>query len=65
MSTVGSSKLKAKKCYGHLGGKLGDLLFERLVDVEWFKPEAGKTTAYEITEKGYQELEKLGIKLDK
>lgn len=55
----------AKRCYGHLGGKLGDLLFERMLNLEWFKPTEEKSTVYEITEKGCNELTKLGIDLSK
>ncbi len=65
MNAILQSNLKAKKCYGHLGGKLGDLLFERFVDLGWFRLEAGKSTDYEITGKGFQELEKLGVNLYK
>jgi predicted transcriptional regulator len=53
--------LKARRCYGHLGGKLGEQLFERLIELEWFKLEEGKSTVYQITEKGYEELKKLGV----
>jgi predicted transcriptional regulator len=53
--------LKARRCYGHLGGKLGERLFDRLIELEWFKPEEGKSTVYQITEKGYEELKKLGV----
>lgn len=58
------SKLKAKKCYGHLGGKLGNQVFERLIELEWFKLEEDKSTVYEVTEKGYRELDKLGVHFD-
>ena len=57
-------KLKGRKCYGHLGGKIGALLFERLIELVWFRQEEGKVTVYEVTEKGCRELGKLGIKLD-
>jgi predicted transcriptional regulator len=56
-------KLKARACYGHLGGKLGQLLFERLIELEWFVLEDGRSTVYRVTEKGYQELKKLGISI--
>jgi|WetSurMetagenome_2_1015567.scaffolds.fasta_scaffold107840_2 hypothetical protein len=55
----------AKSCYGHLGGKVGDLLFERLVDLKWFRLQVGTSTVYEITEKGVEELTKLGVDLPK
>lgn len=56
--------LKGRKCYGHLGGKLGERLFVRLVEMEWLKQEEGRSTVYEITEKGREKFEKLGVKLD-
>lgn len=56
--------IKGRKCYDHLGGKLGNLVFEKFIELEWIKPEEGKSTVYEITEKGSQELAKIGIKLD-
>ena len=56
--------LKARRCYGHLGGKLGERLFERLIELEWFKPEEGKSTVYQVTDKGYEELKRLGVNLE-
>ncbi|MCL4458684.1 MAG: hypothetical protein M1136_07270 [Chloroflexi bacterium] len=66
-----SEPMIAKSCYGHLGGKLGDLLFKRMIELKWFRPIEEKTNVYgiakryEITEKGDQELSKLGIDLSK
>jgi len=59
-----AKKIKGRYCYGHLGGKLGERLFVRLIEMEWLKLEEGKSTIYEITEKGYLEFEKLGVKLN-
>lgn len=64
MKVCGVKKSKGRKCYGHLGGTLGERLFVRFVEMEWLKLEEGKSTVYEVTEKGYKELEKLGVKLD-
>lgn len=64
MSKRNGSMIKGRKCYDHLGGKLGTRIFERLIALEWIKLEDGKSTVYEITEKGYEELTKLGINLD-
>ena len=50
-----------RKCYDHLGGKLGKLVFDRFIELEWIKLEEGKATVYEVTEKGGEELAKLGI----
>jgi hypothetical protein len=58
------SELKARTCYGHLGGKLGQLIFERMIELEWFTLEDGRTTVYKITEKGCRELRKLGVPID-
>lgn len=57
-------KIKGRKCYDHLGGKLGNIIFERLIALEWIRLEEGKSTVYEITEKGYEGLTKFGINLD-
>jgi hypothetical protein len=46
-----------------LGGKLGDILFERMLELQWFKLVEGKTTIYEITEKGCKELAKSVVDL--
>jgi hypothetical protein len=54
---------KARRCYGHLGGTLGERLFHRLIELGWFQPEEGKATVYEITQKGFEELTKLGVDL--
>lgn len=59
-----AKEIKGRTCYGHLGGKLGERLFVRLVELEWLKLEEGKSTVYEITPKGYEEFEKLGVKLN-
>jgi hypothetical protein len=46
-----------------LGGKLGDILFEGMHELQWFKLVEGKTTIYGITEKGCKELAKSGVDL--
>jgi hypothetical protein len=56
--------INGRKCYDHLGGKLGTLIFEKFVELEWIKLEEGKSTVYEITEKGSEELTKIGIDLE-
>ena len=57
--------ITAKPCYEHLGGKLGELLFERMKALKWFKPKAGSTREFEVTKKGIEELTKLGVDLSK
>ena len=53
--------LKAKSCYGHLGGTLGNRLFERLLALRWFEREEGTSTVYRLTEIGIEELTRLGV----
>lgn len=57
-------KLVARSCYGHLGGDIGNRLFERLIELCWFEREEGKSTVYKLTEIGYIEFDKLGVNLD-
>ena len=69
MNKKSQESIAAKSCFGHLGGELGNLFFKRMIELKWFKPKSGKTNAYgireryAITEKGNQELAKLGIDL--
>ncbi|OPY59213.1 MAG: hypothetical protein A4E55_00317 [Pelotomaculum sp. PtaU1.Bin035] len=53
--------LKARACYGHLGGTLGGRLFERLLEKGWFEQDGDKTTVYLLTERGKQVFLKLGV----
>lgn len=53
--------LKAKSCYGHLGGTLGNRLFERLLELRWFEREEGAATVYRMTETGKEEFARLGV----
>jgi hypothetical protein len=54
--------LSAKRCFGHLGGTLGNRLFTRLVELGWFEAEEGRATVYRVSEKGHKELGRLGVK---
>ena len=47
--------------YEHLGSYLGNLLTERLIELEWIKKKNGKK--FLLTEKGLTGLESMGIKL--
>lgn len=55
--------LKAKPCYEHLGGSLGNRLFKRMIELNWFEPDEDGTRNYRITEIGKENLEKLGVDL--
>lgn len=58
-----TEKKHAKLCYEHIGGKLGNLLFEAFVAKGWLaKEELGQKDFY-ITEVGLQKFKNLGIDL--
>jgi DNA-binding PadR family transcriptional regulator len=61
MKDYSDKTLKAKACYGHLGGTLGNRLFERLLELDWFEREEGTSTVYRLTETGKQEFARLGV----
>ena len=61
MSEETRKALGARSCYGHLGGTLGDRLFARLVELEWFEKVEGKSTVYALTEIGIEEMTRLGV----
>jgi predicted transcriptional regulator len=56
-------EIKGRKCYDHLGGKLGAILLNNLLEKNWIKLEEDKTTVYIITEKGKKEFKKMGIEI--
>jgi hypothetical protein len=56
-------QLKARSCYGHLGGTLGERLFTRLLELKWFEREEGKTTVYKVTPLGEEKLSELGVNI--
>jgi predicted transcriptional regulator len=55
--------LKGRSCYGHLGGTLGNRLFERLLELGWFEQEENKTTVYKVTPIGEKKLTELGVNI--
>ncbi len=55
-------RLTGRKCYDHLGGKLGAMLFEFLTANEWIRLDDGKSTVYVLTPKGEAELNSIGFK---
>lgn len=54
-----------KKCYDHLGGKLGAALFDFLVLQKWIELKEGTSTSYILTEIGYENFAKIGLELPK
>lgn len=58
-----TGKKQAKLCYEHIGGKLGELLFQSFIAKGWLiKDELGKKDFY-ITEKGAKGFSELGLDL--
>jgi hypothetical protein len=39
MGEICEKKFIARRCFGHLGGKLGNRLFKRLIELGWFELE--------------------------
>jgi hypothetical protein len=56
-------QLKARSCYGHLGGTLGERLFTRLLELGWFESDKGKTTVYKVTPLGAEKFSELGVNI--
>jgi hypothetical protein len=56
-------KLKAKSCYGHLGGTLGNRLFECMLEQKWFERDEDKATVFTLTKAGEQALLRLGVNI--
>ncbi|MNC29243.1 hypothetical protein D3C75_774860 [compost metagenome] len=53
--------LKAKPCYEHLGGTLGNRLFERLLELGWFRPDEENPRHFNLTELGVEGFKELGV----
>ncbi len=60
-----SYELTGKKCYGHLGGKLGATLFDFLISQKWIALKEETSTTYVVTEDGYKNFAKMGLALPK
>ena len=56
-------QLKARSCYGHLGGTLGERLFTRLLELGWLEPDEGKSTVYKLTPLGEKQFSELGVNI--
>lgn len=57
-------KTTGRKCYDHLGGKLGSLLFDKMMEQDWIRLVEDRNTVYELTESGREKLRELSIALD-
>ena len=59
-----SKKMTGRKCYDHLGGRLGAKLLDFYLEQGLIELDEGKATVYVITEKGYKQFEKMGLQID-
>ncbi len=57
-------RLTGRRCYDHLGGKLGAVLFDFFLANEWIHLDEGKSTVYVLTPKGEEEFAAIGLKID-
>ncbi|MET3025722.1 ArsR family transcriptional regulator [Flavobacterium sp. UW10123] len=64
METKNTAK-PAKKCYSHIGGKLGELLLETFADKKCIAKNDASDKHFYITELGEKEFAKLDIDLTK
>jgi len=48
-------------CYNHIGGVLGEILFKFILKEKWIENSNGE---YYITDKGWEELEIIGLDVD-
>ncbi len=60
-----SYELTGKRCYDHLGGKLGATLFDFLILQKWIELKEGTSATYVVTKAGYENFAKIGLALPK
>jgi hypothetical protein len=53
--------LAAKCCYSHLGGTLGSRLFQRMLELGWFEPQADDPKHYALTRRGVEKFIEFGV----
>ncbi len=54
----------ARTCYDHLAGMLGVALYDRLVALGWIVENAGDAPGCELSGKGSEQFERLGVRID-
>ncbi len=54
-------RLTGRKCYDHLGGRLGAMLFSLYIQNGWISLEEGKSTVYAATPKGEEAFRQMGL----
>lgn len=58
-----SYEITGKKCYDHLGGKLGVAIFDFLIERKWIELKEGTSTTYIMTQEGAENFKKIGLNL--
>jgi hypothetical protein len=58
------NKLTGRKCYDHLGGRLGAKLYDKMMEQGWINMVEGRSTVCELTDAGKEKFKELGIPLD-
>ncbi|RAU92813.1 hypothetical protein [Paenibacillus sp. YN15] len=58
---VAHTPLKAKPCYRHLGGALGERLFEGMLELGWLRPDEENPRHFCLTELGVEGFKELGV----
>ena len=61
--TATKGVMPAKRCFGHIGGKLGELLLETFIEKKWIAKESPENKHFYITEKGQEEFATMGLDL--
>lgn len=56
--------MTGRKCYDHLGGRLGSALLDFYLKQGWIVLDEGKSTVYVITETGRAAFGNMGLVLD-
>lgn len=64
-NTTATGHIPAKPCYEHLGGKLGDLLMQRFIELGWMERNGPAERHYHLTPEGENGFGKLGVDLSR
>ncbi|SJZ36743.1 ArsR family transcriptional regulator [Sediminibacterium ginsengisoli] len=57
--------IPAKKCYDHLGGKLGTLLLNSFIEKGWIAATDTSDAHFYVTEKGVEAFTRMGVDLSR
>jgi hypothetical protein len=54
--------LKARVCYGHLGGTLGERILQRFIELDWLERDGEKATVLCAYRRGPEAVDRAGNK---